>query len=56
MEINKLKTFVDLATTLSFSHTADNLFISQSSVSKQIDSLEKELGHQLFKRNNKQVR
>ncbi|MCZ3626516.1 LysR family transcriptional regulator, partial [Lactobacillus crispatus] len=34
MEINKLKTFVELASTLSFSKTAANLFINQSSVSK----------------------
>lgn len=56
MEINKLKVFADLAGTLNFSHTAENLFITQSSVSKQINSLEKELGHKLFNRNNQQVR
>lgn len=55
MEINKLRTFVDLANTLSFSQTAENLYITQSSVSKQINSLEKDLGHKLFVRNNKQV-
>lgn len=55
MEINKLKTFIDLAQTLSFSATAENLYISQSSVSKQIKSLEKELGQALFRRSNKGV-
>lgn len=55
METNKLKTFVDLAKTLSFSETAENLFITQSSVSKHIKSLEKELNCQLFIRNNKKV-
>lgn len=55
METNKLKTFVDLAQTLSFSKTAINLYTTQSSVSKQIKSLEKELGQALFERNNKHV-
>lgn len=55
METNKLKTFIDLAKTLSFSETAENLFITQSSVSKHIKSLEKELNCQLFIRNNKKV-
>lgn len=55
MEINKLKTFIDLARTLSFSTTAENLYVSQSSVSKQIKSLEKELGQALFWRSNKGV-
>lgn len=56
MEINKLRSFVDLATTLSFSKTAENLYITQSSVSKHIKSLEKEVGHRLFSRTNKQVK
>lgn len=55
MEINKLKTFVNLAQTLNFSETAANLYISQSSVSKHIKSLEKEIGHSLFIRSNKNV-
>lgn len=55
MEINKLRAFVDLAKTLSFSETAENLYTSQSTISKQIKSLEKELGQELFERNNKNV-
>ncbi|MBP2058652.1 DNA-binding transcriptional LysR family regulator [Lactobacillus colini] len=55
MEINRLKTFVDLSQTLNFSETAANLYITQSSVSKHIKSLEKEIGHPLFVRNNKHV-
>lgn len=55
MDINKLRTFVDLAETLSFSKTAVNLFITQSSVSKHIKFLEKELGHPLFIRTNRNV-
>lgn len=56
MEINKLRAFVDLANTLNFSDTAANLYTSQSTISKQIKSLEKELGQPLFERNNKQVK
>lgn len=55
MEINKLKTFVNLAKTLSFSETAHQLFLSQSNVSKQIKSLENELNVDLFIRNQRKV-
>lgn len=55
MEINKLRAFVDLAKTLSFSETAENLYTSQSTISKQIKGLEKELGETLFDRSNKKV-
>ncbi|MGN1407627.1 LysR family transcriptional regulator [Lactobacillus sp.] len=56
MEISKLQTFVSLAKTLSFSQSADELFLTQGTVSKQIASLEKELGLKLFARNNRSVR
>lgn len=56
METDKLKAFVDLAHTLNFSRTAENLFTTQSSISKQINSLEKSLGITLFLRNNKHVK
>lgn len=55
MEISRLKTFINLAQTLSFSETAANLYITQSSVSKHIKSLEKEIGQPIFIRNNKHV-
>lgn len=55
MEINKLKTFVNLTETLSFSETAHRLFLSQSNVSKQIKSLENELNVDLFIRNQRKV-
>lgn len=56
LEINKLKTFIDLAQTLSFSETAANLYTEQSTVSKHIHSLETELGMRLFNRSNRKVR
>ncbi|CCK83972.1 LysR substrate binding domain family protein [Lactobacillus equicursoris 66c] len=56
MEISKLQTFASLAETLSFSQSADELFLTQGTVSKQIVSLEKEFGLKLFERNNRSVR
>ncbi len=56
MDTNKLRTFLDLADTLSFSETAENLYTTQSSISKQIKSLEKELDTTLFIRNNRHVK
>ncbi|MCB1862186.1 MAG: LysR family transcriptional regulator, partial [Gammaproteobacteria bacterium] len=35
MEINELKAFVAVAETLSFSHAADRLYITQPAVSKR---------------------
>jgi DNA-binding transcriptional LysR family regulator len=52
----QIKYFIELCRTLSFTKTAQNLYVSQPAVSKQIFSLEKELGFHLFERNNKNVR
>ncbi|MCH3967693.1 MAG: LysR family transcriptional regulator [Atopobiaceae bacterium] len=56
MRVAQLETFVMLGETLSFSTTAQNLFMAQSSVSHQIDALERELGFALFYRNRHSVR
>lgn len=55
MRIETLKEFVCLAETLYYRGAARKCFISQSSLSKHIDSLEKELGFKLFVRDNQQV-
>ena len=55
MEIRQLEVFVSVAKNLSFSKAAEELYISQPSVSAQIGSLEKELGSQLLTRNTKEV-
>jgi DNA-binding transcriptional LysR family regulator len=47
--------FLELGKTLNFTKTAQNLYVSQPAVSKQILSLEKEFGVQLFERTNKDV-
>lgn len=55
MELNQLEVFVCVAKNLSFSKAAEELYISQPSVSSKINSLEKALGAQLFVRNTKGV-
>ena len=55
MEIKQLETFVSVAKNLSFSKAAEELYLSQSTVSVDIGSLEKSLGVQLLIRNSKEV-
>ena len=55
MDIEAIKTFINLTKTKNFSITANQLFIAQSTVSNRIQNLEKELGVPLFVRNNKKV-
>lgn len=56
MTIAILKEFIDLAYTLNFSASAARMFISQSTLSKHISSMEDELGVQLFVRSKHSVR
>lgn len=55
MEINYLKEFVVLAETENFLEASDALFISQSSLSKHIKTLENEIGFPLFNRTTRRV-
>lgn len=55
MEIGRLKVFLDLAKTLNYSETAARLFTTQGNISKQILSLEKELGVTLFLRAHRKI-
>ncbi len=50
MESFRLKVFRSVATHLSFTKAANELFITQPAISKNIQSLEKELGLRLFSR------
>lgn len=54
MNINQIQYFLAIVKTKSFSEAAYDLFISQSSISKQIKALEDELGISLFNRNSSQ--
>ena len=55
MEIKQVQYFLAIVETGSFSAAADNLYISQSSLSKQIIALEKSLDVQLFDRSKRKV-
>jgi len=55
MNINQLRCFWELVNTGSFSAAGENLHISQSSVSKNILSLEKELELHLFERKGRKT-
>lgn len=55
MELRQLRYFVATAKTLSFSAAARKLFITQSTLSQQIQSLEDELGSRLFTRTSHRV-
>lgn len=51
----QLKCFLAVSNSLKFSIAADNLYISQSTLSKQIKSLETELDTQLFNRTTRSI-
>lgn len=55
MEINKLRVFVSVIETQNFTRTAQNLHLSQPSVSYIIKAIEDEVGQQLFIRNKRRV-
>lgn len=55
MNIAYIIEFVTLAETCSFSEAADQLFISQSSLSKHVKQLESELNVSLFDRSTRNV-
>lgn len=56
MDIQQLKYFLALAKELHFWNTAAKMNITQSALSRQIQSLENELGLQLFYRNKRNVK
>lgn len=55
MEIRQLRYFLKVAETLNFSTASKALFITQSTLSQQINKLEQELDMLLFERNSHQV-
>lgn len=55
MTLTALRTFEAVARRLSFSAAAAELFLTQSSISRQIKALEDELGTPLFNRGTRQV-
>lgn len=55
MDTRQLQSFLAVAHYLNFTEAAKHLFLAQSSLSRQIVELEKELGAPLFIRNNRTV-
>jgi len=55
MDHIQLKCFISVARTLSFSEAARRNYVSQSTVSRYIQDLEKEFGVQLFERSRREV-
>ncbi|MCR5230250.1 MAG: LysR family transcriptional regulator, partial [Solobacterium sp.] len=53
MNTKQIDCCIELARTLNFSRAADNLFISQPTLSYQIRLLEEEIGFALFERSGK---
>lgn len=56
MDLQQLKYFLALADELHFWKTSEKVFITQSALSRQIKSLENELGIQLFERDKRNVK
>ena len=55
MDIELLRYYIKVAETLSFKEAAEALFTSQSTLSRKINSLEKEMGILLFNRTTRRV-
>src|SRR5438093_2008012 len=55
MEFDQIETVIEIAKQKSFSRAAERLFRTQPAISKQVRSLEHELGQKLFHRSGKQV-
>jgi DNA-binding transcriptional LysR family regulator len=55
-ELRQLRTFVAVAEQLSFTRAAERLHLTQQTVSKTIDRLERELGVELLERTTREVR
>lgn len=56
MDLSQIRYFLSVSDNLNFTRAAEELFVSQPTVSKQIALLEKELGIKLFTRSNQEVR
>lgn len=55
MELRQVQYFLEVARCLKFTQAADNLYVSQSTLSEQIKNLEQHLKCQLFERKGKKI-
>ncbi|MFV4951587.1 LysR family transcriptional regulator [Lactobacillus delbrueckii] len=56
MDLRQLEVFINLAESLNYSKTAENLHLSQPAVSRIIQRIEGEVGVTLFYRNHREVK
>lgn len=56
IKLSALRYFVEISKHQSFTKAAENLYISQSALSRQVQELENELGTQLFRRDYKNLK
>jgi DNA-binding transcriptional LysR family regulator len=55
MELRQIRSFLSIAETLHFGHTAELIHLSQPALSLQIRALEEEIGVRLFERNRRKT-
>lgn len=55
MDFHKFEIFINLAETLNYTETAEQMYTTQGNISKQIIALEKDLGVKLFQRSHRQL-
>jgi DNA-binding transcriptional LysR family regulator len=55
MELRQIRSFLSIAETLHFGHTAELIHLSQPALSLQIKALEEEVGVRLFERNRRKT-
>ena len=55
MELRQIRSFLSIAETLHFGHTAELIHLSQPALSLQIRALEEEVGVRLFERNRRKT-
>lgn len=55
MDLKQLRYFIEVANTRNLTHAAENLFLTQPTLSRTIKLMEQEIGHKLFHYRNKQM-
>ena len=55
MKIRQIEYFLEVEKTLNITKAAQNMYVSQTAITKQLQLLEDELGFALFSRENKRM-
>lgn len=56
MKIRQIEYFLEVEKTLNITKAAQNMYVSQTAITKQLQLLEEELGFALFSRENKRMK